>query len=207
LEHDRFELVLISTPTAWGVPMTILSEQDCEAWTYTLRPNRSLDWRMAKRVFLGFALCMGLSSAYWMAQGAWLVLPFFGLELGVLGLGLYLSAMAGNRREVIEIDGAELRVLRGGRRPDQVEHLPRHWTRVVLSKDPTGWYPSRLWLVSHGRRVQLASALVERERLELAAELTRQLGIGPSIFHRRCEPAVTGAVAPAPQVQRESTWP
>ncbi|MBS1202262.1 MAG: integral rane protein [Chromatiaceae bacterium] len=187
--------------------MTIHSEQDSATQSYTLCPNRSLDWRMTKRVIFGFAVCMGLFSAYWAAQGAWLVLPFFGLELGVLALGLYLSALAGSRREVIEIAGSELRVLRGRFQPDQVERLPRYWSRVVLSRDPTGWYPSRLWLIAHGRRVQVGCALVERERLELAAELTRQLGTGPSLINRRSRPAVTGAVAPAPQVQRESTWP
>jgi uncharacterized membrane protein len=186
--------------------MPVLTEQQGEAQRYTLCPNRSLDWRATKRVFLGFAACMGVFSAYWVAQGAWLVLPFFGLELLVLGLGLYLSALASSRHEVIEIDGAELRVLRGGRRLEQAESLPRYWSRVVLSTDPAGWYASRLWLVSHGRRVQVGSALVEPERLELAAELTRQLGLNPSIFHRRPEPVVTGAATPAPQVQREGTW-
>ncbi|MGE5154530.1 MAG: DUF2244 domain-containing protein [Bdellovibrio bacteriovorus] len=188
--------------------MAVLTEQQGEARRYTLCPNRSLDWRSTKRVFLGFVACMGLFSAYWVAQGAWLVLPFFGLELLVLGLGLYLSALAGSRREVVEIDGAELRVLRGGRRLERVEHLPRYWSRVVLSTDPAGWCPSRLCLVAHGRRVQVGAALVEPERLALAAELTRQLGLDTAIFHRRPEPVVTGAAAPAPQVQRrEGTWP
>jgi len=187
--------------------MSVRTEQHCEAQRYTLCPNRSLDWRTTKRVFFGFALCMGLFSAYWLAQGAWLVLPFFGLELVVLGLGLYLSALASGRREVIEIDGAELRVMRGRRRLERVECLPRYWSRVVLSTDPVGWYPSRLWLVAHGRRVQVGTALVEPERLALAADLTRHLGVDPAIFHRRPELAVTGAAAPAPQVQREGTWP
>jgi uncharacterized membrane protein len=187
--------------------MPVQTEQQQEAQRYTLCPNRSLDWRTTKRVFLGFAACMGAFSAYWVAQGAWLVLPFFGLELLVLGLGLYLSALSSSRREVVEIDGAELRVLRGGRRLEQAECLPRYWSRVVLSTDPGGWYPSRLWLVSHGRRVPLGAALVEQERLALAAELTRQLGLYPSIFHRRPQPVVTGAASPAPQAQREGTWP
>jgi uncharacterized membrane protein len=187
--------------------MSVLTEQHCEAQRYTLCPNRSLDWRTTKRVFLGFAVCMALFSLYWVAKGAWLVLPFFGLELLVLGLGLYLSALASSRREVIEIDGPELRVLRGGRRLEQTECLPRYWSRVVLSTDPGGWYPSRLWLVAHGRRVQGGAALVEAERLALAADLTRHLGVDPAIFQRRPELAVTGAGAPAPQVQREGTWP
>jgi uncharacterized membrane protein len=188
--------------------MAVLTERRGEAQRYTLRPNRSLDWRTTKGLFLGFALCMGLFSAYWVAQGAWLVLPFFGLELLVLGLGLYLSALACGRREVIEIDGAELRVLRGGRHLEHTERLPRYWTRVVLSTDPAGWYASRLWLVAHGRRVRMGAALVEAERLALAAELTRQLGVSPAIFHHRSDPVVSGAGLSAPQVQRrEGTWP
>jgi uncharacterized membrane protein len=187
--------------------MPVLTEQQGEAQRYTLCPNRSLDWRTTKRVFLGFAACMGAFSAYWVAQGAWLVLPFFGLELLVLGLGFYLSALGTSRREIVEIDGSDLRVRRGGRRLERVECLPRYWSRVVLSTDPRGWYASRLWLVSHGRRVAVGAALVEQERLALAAELTRQVGLNTSIFHRRPEPVVTGAAAPAPQVQREGTWP
>lgn len=187
--------------------MPVLIERQGEAQRYALCPNRSLDWRTTQRVLLGFAGWMGAFSAYWAAQGAWLVLPFFGIELLVLGLGFYWNARAGGRRELIEVDGAELRVLRGGRRLERVECLPRYWSRVVLSTDPAGWYPSRLWLVAHGRRVQVGSALAEPERLELAAELTRQLGLNTSIFHPRPEPVVTGAAAPAPQIQREGTWP
>lgn len=187
--------------------MAVLTEAHREGKRYILLPNRSLDWRATKRIFLGFALLMGLFSAYWVAQGAWVVLPFFGVELLVLGLGLYLSALASSRREIIEVDGAELRVLRGGRRLQEAQRLPRSWSRVVLSTDPGGWYASRLWLVAHGRRVQVGAALVEQERLALAAELTGHLQVSPVIFHHRPEPVVTGAAAPAPQAQREGTWP
>jgi hypothetical protein len=128
--------------------MTILSEQDCEVQSYTLRPNQSLDWRMTKRVFFGFAACMTLFGAYWIAQGAWLVLPFFGLELAVLGLGLYLSAVAGSRREVIELAGSELRVLRGGRLraggaapPLLVARGVEQGPHRVVSEPPVGGLP------------------------------------------------------------------
>jgi uncharacterized membrane protein len=189
--------------------MSVYTEESGDGHRWTLRPNRSLGWLKAKALVLGLGACMTLFGAYWAAQGAWLVLPFFGLELLVLGLGFYLGALAGARREVVEIEGAEIRVLKGGRRIERVEHLPRWWTRVVLSRDPTGWYPSRLWLVCHGRRVELASALVEQERLALATELTERLGLRPSVFHRRPLPALTGtgAAAPAPQAKREGTWP
>ena len=39
------------------------------------------------------------------------MLPFAGLELAVLGAGLYLSALAGHTREVIEVGEAGIKVL------------------------------------------------------------------------------------------------
>lgn len=186
--------------------MTIISEQASEAASFELRPNCSMGWRATKAVFAGFALLMTLSSVYWVSRGAWLVLPFFGLELLVLGLGLYLSALAGGRRELILIDGPDLRVIHGGRRPREVARFTRYWTRVVLSSDPNGWCQSRLWLACHGRRIEVASALVEQERLELAGALTGQLGPGPAISPHRHAPLLPGVLAPAPQARRESTW-
>jgi uncharacterized membrane protein len=99
------------------------------ACRYTLRPNCSLSWRWVKRLVVGLAACMTAVSAYWVALGAWMVVPFTGLEFLVLGLGFYLCSVAGHSREVIEIDGADLRVLRGHRRLDEVARFPRHWTR------------------------------------------------------------------------------
>lgn len=188
--------------------MTVYREQGADSFSYTLQPNCSLNWPATKGVIVGFAACMGVASAYWVSQGAWLVLPFFGLELGVLALGLYLSALAGARREVIEIAGPELRLLRGGRRLQEVTRFPRHWSRVVLVSDPTGWYPSRLMLSCHGRRVEIGACLVEHERLQLAQELEERLGLGPSIPHRRPVSEVAGALSPVQQIHRnrESTW-
>ncbi len=191
------------------MPMTIHHEQVPDGSRYTLRPNCSLNWRATKRVLLGFAVCMGLASAYWVAQGAWLVLPFFGLELAVLALGLYLSALAGNRREIIEIDESALRVRRGARDLEEVASLPTHWTRALLLRDPSGWYPSRLLLRCHGRRVEVGSFLVESERIDLFDELEQRLGLSPSIRRSRPAPAVSGAISPVQQVHRnrESIWP
>jgi uncharacterized membrane protein len=127
---------------------------------------------------------MVVCSAYWVTRGAWVVLPFFGLELAVLALGLYLSARSGAHQEVIEIDGPSLRVSWGrtgwGRTaPEGQIALPRHWSRPVLSIDPSGWYPSRLAVVACGRRVSLAAGLTEDERRAVAAELAQQLGPAP----------------------------
>ncbi|RLA35891.1 MAG: hypothetical protein DRR03_04995, partial [Gammaproteobacteria bacterium] len=42
--------------------------------------------------------------------------------------------------------------------------------RILLLRDPSGWYSSRLLLRSPGRSIEIGPWLVEDERLELAEE-------------------------------------
>ena len=156
--------------------MPLFQEEDAGGYRFTVRPNCALSWRWTKLLILGFAGCLAAVGWYFAALGAWLVLPFAGLELAVLVAGFYLSALAGNTREVIEIRGNHLRVLRGGNRLQDVATLSRHWTRVVLVRDPRGWHPSRLVLRCHDRSVEIVTRLVESEREDLAAVLDAALG-------------------------------
>ncbi len=142
---------------------------------FTLSPNCSLGWTWMKRLLLGFGLCLTAVAAWFAYIGAWLVLPFAGLELLVLGIGIYANARWGATREMISLRGNQLRVTRGRGRPEELASLPRHWTRVNLRKDPRGWYPSRLLLECHGRSVEVGKSLVEHERIRLAEDLSARL--------------------------------
>jgi len=158
--------------------MAVLEEQDPDGCRFVIRPNCALSWRRTKHLIWLFAACFAAVGGGFVAIGAWLVLPFAGLELVVLATGFYLSALAGHRREVIEISGPVLRVMRGGHRLAEVARFPSNWTQVVLRRDPRGWYPSRLLLRCHGRCLRVAAMVVEDEREELAAVLERRLGAG-----------------------------
>lgn len=158
--------------------MPVFQAQGSDGYRFVVRPNCALSWRTTKLVLLFFTACFAALGVYFAALGAWLVLPFAGLELLVLVAGFYLSALAGHTREVIEIEGPVLRVLRGGRRLEEVASLPANWTRVELRRDPRGWYPSRLLLGCHGKGLEVGSKLVEAEREELAGELSDNLGFG-----------------------------
>lgn len=142
---------------------------------FIIRPNCSLSWTWMKRLFGVLACCVGAVAAYFVAIGAWLVLPFAGLEILVIGAGIYANARWSHRREVVELDGNDLRVLRGGRALTEVKRLPRHWTRVTLRQDPRNWYPSLLLLECHEHRIEVGKNLVESERLQLADDLRSKL--------------------------------
>ena len=175
----------------------VFQEHDSGGYRIELRPNCALSWRWTKRLFLFFGCCLGAVAGYFATLGAWLVLPFAGLELVVLGAGLYLSALAGHTREIILIEGPVLRVLRGRRRLDEVVSFPANWTRVSLRRDPRGWYPGRLLLSYQGKGLEVGSKLVESEREELAATLQDVLTFGqPQSDRAAPEPIAAGAILP-----------
>jgi|GEM_PF-77808 len=158
--------------------MPVFQEQGSDGYRFVVRPNCALSWRTTKLILVFFTACLAVLGAYFTALEAWLVLPFAGLELLVLVLvaGFYLSALAGHTREVIAVEGPVLRILRSGRRLEEVAGLPADWTRVELRRDPRGWYPSSLLLRCHGKGLEVGSQLVEAEREELAVEIGDSLG-------------------------------
>ena len=134
-----------------------------------VQPNNNLTWRRTKLVFLFFALCLASVGLYCYVLGAWLVVPFAGLELLVIGLGLYLQCLSSHQREIIQIDENTLCLTDCKGR--QLASFPRAWLKVVQTQDPKGWYPSRLFIGSHGRYVEIGKNLVESERSSLADNL------------------------------------
>jgi uncharacterized membrane protein len=180
--------------------MALFHDEDAGEATFTVRPNCALGWRWTKRLILLFACCLIGVASYFASLGAWLVLPFAGLELAVLAAGFYLSSLAGSTREVVEIRGSEVRVLRGNRRLQEVAVMSAPWTRVAMVRDPRGWHPSRLFLRSHGRSVELTTRLVESEREDLAALLEARLGGGSAALTR----AASGPRACAGYREREA---
>lgn len=135
-----------------------------------IRPNGSLSWRCCKGAFAVIAAFATGITLYFVSKGAWLVLPFMGLEMLVLGVALYLSARWSQHREQITVSGDEVVVRQGVNRPRE-HRLQRHWARVVVQGSGHPWYPSRLLLRAHGRHVEIGARLVESERERLAKTL------------------------------------
>jgi uncharacterized membrane protein len=144
---------------------------------FVIRPNCSLTWR--GNLWLLAGLCtvsFGIAGAFaWL--GLWLVLPFAGLEMGVLALALYLCAWRAQRIEVVRLDGDCVRIEVGHRQPEFRQKFDRHWVRVLLLPADTGHHRSRLLLRSHGRQLEIGACLPEEERRQLATALREALAV------------------------------
>ncbi len=149
-----------------------VDESQCR---FVLRPNRSMSWRGTLIFFFSLLAVSGMTAICLTVMGFWMVLPFTGLEMLVLWIGLYIVARRTYECEVIFIAGDTIRIEKGRKHPEHVLTLARVWARVVLERCPKAWYPSRLFIRSHGRAIEVGRFLEEEERQRLAAELTRSL--------------------------------
>lgn len=140
-----------------------------------IRPNCSLSWRAALKVYLVIAACcLGIGLAFAL-HGFWPVLPFAGLEILALGAVLYLCLERSQIREVVTVNADRVTVEKGRAQPQERWECPRAWARVELEPSPIAWYPSRLAVGFQGRQIEIGRFLNEEERRALAQELREAL--------------------------------
>ncbi len=136
---------------------------------YVIRPNCALSCAQAVAVFCACVVSTLAAGLVFLTLGAPLVLPFYGLEMAVLGAALYASMLSGSRQEVVVIGPDVVTVEQGRRRPVRRHEFHRLWAQVVLQGPSRG--RGRLALRSHGREVEIGAFLTEDERIALGREL------------------------------------
>ena len=141
-----------------------------------IRPNCNFSGRGAFLLFCAMTLpVLGIAAA-WALRGYWMILPFAGLELAVLGIALAITVHRGRYRETVRFGNRTVRVRRGyAGRQEQVE-FPRPWTRAWIEPGASPALPGRLFLGAGETFWELAACLTEDERQSLCRrlrELTR----------------------------------
>lgn len=141
-----------------------------------LMPHRSLTPRTA-RIFIALVATPTFAVALlFTAQGFWPILPFAGLEIGLLIWAVHASMRSGLERETITVTLDSVIIRHSDRRGVQSSVFPRHWSRVTLHAPPAALHPSRLMLESRGHACEVGRFLTEDERRSLAARLQQLVG-------------------------------
>ena len=112
-----------------------------------LLPNQSLDWEGNKRVIwlLGF-VCMGIAVAFTVIAGAWVMLPFAGLEILSLSLALYYVSWKLSYRHILTINENELIIEKGVYRPRGKWIWKKNQTVLKTYPSKQDWAPPKLEL-------------------------------------------------------------
>jgi len=120
-------------------------------------------------VIISFAISLAFAF-----QGAWLVLPFAGVEMFVLFLAFRLIERHAGDFESIAIKGDRVLVERWETGRVSRYELNRYWAQVVVHRGgPSG--KTTLALRSHGREVEFGRHLTEEQRDALALTLGQRL--------------------------------
>ena len=140
-----------------------------------LTPHRSLS-RTGFLVLMTFlsVVSFAAGTAFWL-KGAWPVFGFFGLDVLVIYWAFRINFRRADASEEITVTPLELRVRRVSHRGHVVEWvLNPLW--VQLDQEVHAEFGiERLYLVSRGRRVSIASFLGAEEKASFAKALTSAL--------------------------------
>lgn len=97
-----------------------------------LHPNRSASWATNRRVILGLGSFTFLVALAWSFIGAWMVLPFAGLEIALLAVLLTRVSRRVYGKQVIHVDRDTIRIECSIDRALQSWSFPRTATRIHL---------------------------------------------------------------------------
>lgn len=144
------------------------------AFAFHSRPHCSLTDGQSRATFWSLVvLCFGVAIGF-AVQGYWMVLPFAGLEIGLLAWALETLRERKNNYEALTIDG-DVVVLewRNGKQSGRRE-MNRQWLQVQCECMSPG-RSCHLSVTSHGCETEVGHYLSDEARLKLAATLRKQL--------------------------------
>jgi uncharacterized membrane protein len=151
------------------------AEAEPELFTALLTPHRSLN-RTGFLVLMAFLSIVSFTAglAFWM-MGAWPVLGFFGLDVLAVYFAFKINFRNARATEEIRVTHTELRVRRTSHRGHVVEWVLNPLWVQLDRKTHAEFGIERLYLLSKGRRVSIASFLGAEEKASFANALTAAL--------------------------------
>ncbi len=146
-----------------------------ELFSALLTPHRSLN-RTGFLVLMGFVSVVSFAAGLaFLLMGAWPVLGFFGLDVLAIYWAFRVNFRRARASEEISVTPSELRVRRVSHRGHVAEWvLNPLWVRLD-QKTHAEFGIEKLYLVSKGRRISIASFLGPDEKASFAKALTEAL--------------------------------
>jgi uncharacterized membrane protein len=141
-----------------------------------LQPNCSLKPAGALLFFVSTCLFSLSFALFFVFQGFWPVLPFWALEMLVLGLALNASMRSGTYTQTVLITDSQISLVTRSRHGAQKQEFARHWAKVRLRSPPRRHGLSKLTIESRGLACEVGSFLTEEDRRRLAERLRYLVG-------------------------------
>ena len=136
-----------------------------------LAPNKSMSWETNKKILLAIFLVNMTIALAWTAVGAWMVLPFAGLEVFLVGLGMYYVSWKLNFKQIIQIDHESFILQKGVYFPKQEWRWQTSQVVVIDTPSKYRLSPTKLTLKHLNQTVQIGDFLNREEKKTLRKAL------------------------------------
>lgn len=152
-------------------------QRDGELIRVTLRPNAARH-QQALMVCVLFLSCAAIAIAIIFALfGAWLILPFAGLEIMLLAIGAVSVCSRTGDSDLLVISRNYVHLTQKRRSNRSVNSFIKQWTKIVLTPGKTSHEPVRLLVVNRVQELEIGEFLIESSKVRLYHQLTEQVRI------------------------------
>jgi uncharacterized membrane protein len=152
-------------------------EPEPELFSALLTPHRSLN-RTGFLVLMGFLSAVSFAAGFaFLLMGAWPVFGFFGLDVLAIYWAFRINFRHAKATEQIRVTPSELRLRRVSHRGRVVEFVLNPLWVQLDQKAHAEFGIEKLYLVSKGRRVSVASFLGPDEKASFAKALLAALQV------------------------------
>lgn len=150
----------------------------CKTWNgerlIVLQPDSSASWAINKRVLYGMTIFSLAIAGAFAAVGAWVVLPFAGLEMLALGSALYWVSWKQQYRHVLHFRDGRLLIEKGVYYPKRQWHWHCSASRILVGEAAHFLDPLRISLCCGGETVPIGDFLGREDSHALLRFLKEQ---------------------------------
>ena len=146
-----------------------------------LSPNKSMSWETNKKILIAMfavAMIIGVSFA---SIGAWMILPFAGIEVTVVGIGMYYVCWKLNFKQTITLEAESFTVQKGVYFPKQEWQWQASQTYLLKQPSRYRMSPPTLYLKHLNQKIEIGEFLNRTDKKELQ-EWLRDMGISVTIL-------------------------
>ncbi len=142
----------------------------------SLAPNRSATWAQTMFV-IGSIGVISLSIAiFWAFQGAWMILPFAGLEITLLVFLAYKVCAKTYHIQILYLDKEEIRLEWGATYPKRKWLFPRSSTNFIITRPNHSLSPSKIEITHNTSALRLGE-LLNKADIDQTIKLLRKAGL------------------------------
>lgn len=148
-----------------------LNNPDTGRTKLILTPNKSTSWRFNMMVWLSLFFISFVISTVFLLKGLWMILPFSGLELLSVYIGLYYVTRKTTKTEVITFSDDTVTVEKGHKQCEDTWEYQRHWSKILVRMPEYRGHPKQVFIRSHGEELELGDFLNKSDKEKLIKNL------------------------------------